>query len=373
MPRRYSLVIPLIAGVVLIGGIFFYFILHKNSRHQTFQNFINSAAYQEALEKHHSGDLDAGIKAFTDLANNAPSQDAAVQAKLKVASDLFFRNRGDDRAQAIQMYKKIISDVSVIPLQRAIAISDLMDLYNGTQDKSFARKMLFSGEPFGRFLNEADAAGYVKDKEDIEYAMRRAYEVADTLYPLSLVEFRIANWYAIALDDNLSKNDKEKQEFIQSLKEWTLKAESNLHSTLRLGYEKSKVGYIYQMDGMTRISIAKYVDDKASYQLAERSFMNGLQAFAPEDSEAHTVNFGMYLRFQYAAMLADVYGGTRKKDIENILRPIIEGPPAKFQGYPFSFFEFLKNETRRKKDILRLIKLVPEFKQVFEMRGIRYL
>ncbi|GEM_PF-3765448 len=371
--RKYLLTLFTVAILVLLVGAFFYYIMskQKNTPNQIFTNFINSTAYQDILKMHDAGDLDDAIKGFIDLENTAPSKGASIQAQLKVAYDLFFRNQGDDRSRSAQLYKQIITDQSAYSLQRVLAISDLMD--NSILDKKFARTVAFKGEPFEKFLIEAISLGYDKNDSDIAYATRRAYETAEEIYPLSLVEFRIATWYLTELNNNTAKNDTARRtELVSELKWWTIMGESNLEASLQLDYEKSKLGYIYEMNGISRWGLAKHSGDLNSYELAESSFKEGLRVLTPEGSMVHTFDLGMNLRFYYAAMLAEVYGENRVSDIKSLLQPIISGPPPDFKNYPFGFFNFLKNNQSSQVHIARLIKFVPEFKQFLEMRGISY-
>lgn len=356
--------------VFLVGGGYWYLTRYRPQQAQ--REFI--VAYQKAHALHDQGKINESIPAFEEALKIAPMKNEAIQTKLKIANDIFSRNQGDDRINAVAMYKEIINDSLVSPFQRMITISDLMDLYNGTQDDNFAQTVIFNGEPFGKFLNEAAALGYGGEPA-VLYAERRAYETADQLYPLALAEFRIANWYTVALLGGEMKGKKPQADWITALTKWTEKGEANIPATLRAGYEKSKIVVMYQLDGMARRSMARYGDKH--YDLAEAAFKRALQV-ATEEKSFGTFSLSMFARFHYAAMLAEVYGESRRADIERLLDGIIN-VPAEFKNSYFVFYDFLKNEAGsehdshfHKQDLVRLSKIVPQFRAFLAARGIHY-
>ena len=360
MPLRQTILVFL-AFLIIIGGSVWYIRMYVPQK----QSMEYQTKYADAMESHHSGDYDASITGFNSALEAAPGKSYAVQTKFKLAFDLYARNRGDDRTTAVQMYKDIISDTSVQGFQRAIAISDLMDIWNGSHDNQFAKDVIFSGQPLGSFL----------ENDDVELAVRKSYEMADALSPLSLVAFRVAGWYSGQLRD-ADVRSPEKEAFISELKRWTEKGESLIPSALRLGYEKSKIGYIYQMQGLSRRTIAQFTD--GNDVPAEAAFKRGLDVLAEDENDMHSYNVGLYLRFHYAAMLAEVYGDARKSDIEELLAPMV-APPLQFRNYNLSFYEFLKNEQEgshdmhgHKGDIILLSKMSPAFDSFLSERGLKF-
>lgn len=357
-----------VALVLLIAGGYWYFARYRPQQAQR----AYSKAVSTANEFHHEGKVDEGIAAYEEALKLAPTQGSATYIKLKIAYDVFVRNQGNDRRKAVEMYKEIILNEKEYAFQRASSISDLMDLYNATHDEEFARDVIFSGEPFEKFVAEAQRLGY---RNDLEYAVRRAYEVADDLYPLSLSELRIAAWYLGALDSGRA-NAQQHAEFLAQLKKWTEKAEANLPAYLRLGFEKSKIGYLHQLDGLDRRALAKYGDK--NYAPAEAAFKDALDVLATSPKGVHEFGVAMFVRFHYAGMLSEIYGTQRRGDIEELIRGIVN-IPGEIKDYPFPFYEFLKNEVGsehdvhgHKQDILRLRTLVPEFKTFTDRLGIRY-
>lgn len=350
--------IVLLAVVTVGAALFMNDYLFKKAN----KEFV--ADYKTALQQHDAGNLDESISDFNELIKKAPTVSKATQSKLKLAFDMFSRNQGDDRENAIAIYKEIILDTSVSPFQRALTINDLLDLYQGTQDQKFAREVIFKGEPFGSFYQNGN----------LELAVRKAYEMADGFYPLSLTHFRIADIYASSLG-NKKVSEESKDRYLTELRKWTEKGDTYLPQSLLLSYEKSKLAYIYQLQGMNREAIAIYTDK--NYSKAESAFKNGLEVIAPED-ELHSYGIGLFLRFHYAAMLARMDKETRKEDIKNLILPIINRP-NKFQDKYFFFDDFLKNETAashdshgHKQDLIELTIIVPELKNFLASRGIKY-
>lgn len=359
---RTKYFVILLVFLVLGGGGYWYF---KVYRPQQLSKAYRQA-YRQAHTSHDAGDFGKSIPGFEAALRLAPTVSAATQTKLKIAFDIFFRNKGNDRIQAVDMYKQIIDDQQVSRFQRAIAISDLLDLYNGTHDESFARNVIFAG-PFASYIQNGD----------VELAARKLYEYADELYPLALVELRIANWYSSQLNNTNNLSNSEKEDYLLEVIKWTEKGGRVLPVNLAsIPYEKSKIGYIYQMLGLARRTIAK--NGNKDYSASEEAFKKGLEVLATEDT-VHTYDLSLYLKFHYAAMLAETFRDERKNDISKFVKDIIAPPPAKYAGYPFGFYEFLKNETGsehdehgHKKDIIRLKSMVPEFAEYLQKKGLNF-
>lgn len=368
MWQNYIKLALILILLLVVGGGYWYFSIYQPGKFLAGWN----VEYKTASELHHDGKIDEAIQAFSKLAEEAPTKGGEVQAKLKLAFDTFVRNRGNDRVSAVGIYKEIIVDESAPAYQRAIAVSDLMDLYNGTHDNNFARNVVFKGEPFEQYIKEARELNY---KSDIDFAVRRSYEFAEILYPLSLAEFRIAGWYFGALDSGLATTE-QKKELLSKLEEWTLKGEENLPQTLLLNYEVTKIGYIYETQALARRALAR--NGKGDYSLAEMAFEKALEAITVNGEDYHVAGMGAYIRFHYAAMLADVYGKTKIKEIAALLNPIFN-ISTQWANLPSGFYEFLKNEASsehdthgHKKDLIILSQMVPEFKSFLDSKGIRY-
>ena len=122
---------------------------------------------------------------------------------------------------------------------------------------------------------------------------------------------------------------------------------------------------MYQVRAMNLRDLADF--STHNYAPVDRAFQDALSIIAPED-EIHTHGMGMYIRFHYAAMLAQMYGEQRERDIVWLLSSITESP-TKFPDYPFPFYTFLRTEVGHdhdkhghKKEIIRLTDFSPEFR-----------
>lgn len=372
MKRNLYLGTVAILLVLLVGAGYWYFTSYRPRQAEVaFQRYLEVLRAADVL--HHEGRLDEAIAAFEETLRVAPTQGSQTYVKLKIAYDTYVRNQSDDRIRAVQMYKDIIMDERMYPFQRASALSDLLDLYYATDDEDFLRTAILRGEPFEKFIDEAQALNY---SADLAYALRRAHEMGEELYPLTLAEFRIAGWYLGALGSGRA-TAAQVPELLGEARRWTELGEANMPVYQTLGFEKSKIGYAYQLNAHARRGLARYGDGSRNYALAEEAFQSALRALAPE-SEVHAVGIGMFVRFHYAAMLAEVYGESRRADIERLMREVAV-VPAEFRAYSFPFYEFLENETSHehdahghRQDLVRLSQMVPQFRTFLEARGIRY-
>lgn len=345
-----STIVALTFGAVLLWQFF----LYPSRPSQTVDKNIQ---FSNAVQLLNKNKLDDAVVAFEQLVSSAPNKTQTKKTRAVLAFTLFMRNQGDDRRQAVAILKEIITDKSATPFERADATMRLLSFYSGTRDEAFARELIFKGAPFESLLNG-----------DVPLAIRRAYETADNLYPLSLVEFHIAYWYEVAY---LSAPKDERPVLLQELRRWTKKGETNLPAFLVLGYPKSTIGRAYEMLAADRTAIATYTD--RNFVPAEAAFKEALAYLESARGELAGWNIELFTRFYYANMLAKAYGGSRKSDIASLLMPVIGEPPEQFKGYRFLFFDWLqKPDPLLKTRFRRLAALVPEFHDFLQERGIQY-
>ena len=349
-------------AVSLIGlGIFWYV-----NKEQEMRAAERMKEYNKADELHHEGKFDESILAFSNLLNEPTTISLETKTKFKLAFDLFSRNQGDDRQKAATILKEIIKNEEVSRFQRAWAINDFLDWYQGTQNKTIARELIFDGEPLEKF--------YVESSGDIELSLRKTYEFSVSLFPTPLATFRVARWYGNKLTEEGGTLSKEiRDEYINQLKTWSGRGGMTVQQMGIYQYENNKIGYIYQMKAMTDADVARF--SSGDYSAAEESFKMGLAALSPED-DLHSYGLGLFLRFHYASVLARVYGKERIGDINEILQTIVNRP-AQFSKSYFFFDDFLKNELGsehdehgHKKDMVLLAKLVPKFNSFLLSKGI---
>lgn len=356
-----------LAVVFFLVGLWYWNTYGPLSEEVAFQRELDRAE-----EAHHIGKTEEALDSFLKAAEMAPSQYAEIQLKFQIAYELFARNSGDDRAQAARTLKGIINDSEISPFQRAIAVHELVTL-SFVGDQQFNNEM-FSGEPLGGFLKEAESLVYRRVQS---YAIRRTYEMAEELFPLSMSEFQIAAWYAGALESGFIKDEAQRQEFLSELRKWTEKGEANLAFSLNLPYEASRKGELYQ-----RNAVARYVlfrNGIGSFTQVEELFKKGLNAVAPaiQGGDVHAFGMGAYLRYHYAAAVAEQYGDGRKEDIGALLDPIINPPTGMerglkdFSGFMYGVVNRGTHEHHRR-DILLLAGLIPEFKSKLEAWGVNF-
>ena len=365
MFKKKVLYLGAVVILVLIVLVSTYWYFGIERPRQIGNEFIDK--YQTAYELHNAGRVQESVDAFYNILKIAPSKEMETQIKFMIAFNTLFRNQNDDKIRAIQMYKDIIADASVESIQRAIAINEMISF--SENDERFAREVIFKGEPFEKYLKEARSLDY---EAIIPYAIRRASEFAETLHPISLNEFAIAQWYSGAIVSGKVKNEMQRKELISKLKEWTEKGEQNLSEMLNIGYPRSKIGLVYYLNALARKNLTE-LGNIGNYSTVEDLFKKSLEIFESENN-IYSYSLSLYTRFYYAAMLANVYGSNRKSDIEKILNPVIMGPPKQWKDYNFSFYEFLKNNISQfnKSYINNLIKIIPKLKTVLSAKGIDY-
>lgn len=371
MEKRYSSIIILFVVLALIGsGSFYWFLkIQPQKRREVF-----SQEYRAARLSNNAGRINEALVSYERALEAAPSQSSSIQIEMERATTLFLRNEGNDRIQAVEILRSIIVNHAVHPRQRAFAVTDLMYLFQPAQSDPVVRGAIFNGDPFGKFLNEARIVGY---RDDVAYAARLAFEFAETLYPLSINELNIAQWYFGELE--IETDQKKLQEVLSQVRYWTTRAEENFAEAQKIGYAKEKLALMAQINALARRYLAAFGGSKEDYARAENLFESALRTLDPEIGSVYSYDVGLFIRLRYAGMLAQVYGAKRLSDIQKLLEPITVGPPAQWRNHRFFFYEFMRNQVNPfydpygpKKDILRLIILVPEMRESLAQRGIVY-
>jgi len=316
----------------------------------------------DALHLHNRGNIDESIKAFEAVQDGELSIDR-VYWRMMLARNLTRRNKGDDRTTGIQTYKDIAINTSVFPNQRALSLSVLLDRYNGTRDTD-ALKNIFLGEPLAKFLIN----------DDYDLAIRKSYEYANSIRPISILEYQAGMWYAQKLrEGNISQEDKEK--YIKELQVILERGEALEPDIEKYSSIPHFVSWTYDIKALDLAALAEATDK--NYKKAEDTFKRALSIETGFSAYTEWLNHNLRLRYYYAAFLASTEGKNRLADIDNLLGLFWDIPDG-FENYPFSIYEYWENVAKEpkdslpKKDMLKLVEVSPVFREYLASRRIEF-
>src|SRR3989344_46122 len=205
-PRRAIWMYAGLVIILLVGiGAWYYSYSSMN---------LFTTIYKNALKVHRSGDYTAAIAIFNQAANEAPDKGAEGRAREMVAFEMFLRNEGSDRDQAIQIYKEINNALEGSTLQETATtiqqyiekgdanVSNLQYQPSNMARQYFYRAMALSVS--GRTLNNVSL-------EDREAAYRAALaqggvgENADPQLRTVMMQIRL-NYAIFLLISNFPEN-----------------------------------------------------------------------------------------------------------------------------------------------------------------------
>lgn len=350
MEKRYYIATVTIVLLLLASYVVFLYIPALKSEKRL----------TDALRSHNAGDLDGSIQKF-ESADSGSMTPNGVYVRLFLARNLSRRNKDDDRTRAIQIYKDTAQNTSIAVNQRALSLSLLLDRYNGTRDSETLKK-IFSGEPLEKFLTNGD----------YNLAIRKSYEYASSIRPLSLIEYQIGNWYGQQLR-NGKISQSEKEQYIGELRSAIARGEALEPDIDKFSSVRHYVSHTYRVKALDQVALAEATN--TSYENAESTFRYALSITSTSETAIEWLNHDLRLRYDYAAFLARTDGKNRLADIKDLLDPLFN-PPKELDSYPFSIYEYFKNVANEpensilRKDMVSLAKVYSPFANYLPGLGV---
>jgi hypothetical protein len=283
----------------------------------------------------------------------------------------FDYDRAGDFKKGVPLFKQVILDPQTSPQIKAESIARLTNTYYRGGWKELAQEIFNdSRAPFATALG----TGSLTDSHDLSRAINSLNEIANKTYPLSYLYYTDASWYAaritaldsdafkrvqsdIATGDALSAKEATMSDFIPGSFSFDFYSAGNLARF-------NAMTLMAQQDGQLAATVAK-------------DYAELMDTFARYPDHHALQSIEKYVRFYYAAFLANFYGETEKTDITDILRPTFSSVDGldKINGYsiwPFYERELSKPEGEQganAKSILKLASVVPEFNDFLVSKG----
>jgi hypothetical protein len=315
-------------------------------------------ARKEALDAYNSGDRSKTIATYEKLVDKLSLMDN-IRAKAMIAYQLFARNEGSDRAEAVKIYKDLIGDLKNPPLARAIVLDDLADL------------LAFSSEEFIREnFNEAPYSTYfpkLGEPFNSRVFAIGLWKYSDELYPNALAKFSIVYTQShLFISDSLPKSI-DKIAFANELNKTIVDGNGLLKDKI---YENSRMIEMYMYRAIGIGNVAKILKN---YTLAEQEDAYKL---ALSEGEKYAVSVygvkNLYrIRFYYATFVKKNFGEDRVNDIVQILKPYSTEEAISSDTLKNYYQSLLKQPDTYpvKQQVFILAKVSPDFKKYLQTIG----
>ncbi len=335
---RVAFRLTLILLVVAIsGGVYYWYALYyKGNATMT----LFGKNYEEAHTLHHSGDLNGSIDAERSLIIEAQDSNTKFHLNAMLAFDLWNRNEGNDRTEALQIYKTFLADTSSSPANIAAALDDIGFLI-ASRDRTFYETN-FKEAPYNSFLPATSTS------EDMRLVAINFFLLSDQKYPNSLANYSAAYLYSGFLTNNFIPNGMTKETLATRIQELIKRGDMSKSS---LVYEPSHVARqrLYRAISMNASS---RVLKNIAVQEREMAFQDALPKVGEDEESYQTRGVFMQARFFYANFLLEFYGNERISDIKLTLQKFSEATADSFQNVIIRNF-FSDLATRSDSDFLK--------------------
>lgn len=359
MGRPNYFVVTIVVVILITAGGWFVLVKMKDIRN----NIFFQSHTEITQSSHQVGNYDESVDKYENLLKVAPSPTAATKTKAFLAYDLFQRNQGDDRKNAINLYKEIASDQSLPVSTKVLYLNDLAGLIPG-MDSDFIYAN-FSDFPIKIELSKLSGA-YGSTKVAIDFL-----ENLDKLYENSYTKLSLATNYNVLLANNeLSGTIKEEMaskvlEYVKNA-EPLLEKDTYRNSTVALQYliRARAIAYANKVLA-SKESTPKEMED--NYLLAIRK----AEENASNDVNARSVF--MQAHYYHALFFFLYPGNDRDVNIRKTLGVFAEAikNPVSYK-LTRAFFHMINNlpdTDSAKKNSIRLANISPEFKEFLKSVG----
>lgn len=353
-----------IMGVLLILGIALgvYYYRYTMQVAAEAQRAQFKVAYEAFEAPHHAGNVDESIPIARQLILDAPSPSWEAKAKILLAYDLFVRNQGEDRKEAYAIYKAAASNENVTPLFRALALADMAFTIQMSGDESLARIYIFNDLPYSQLLT--DAGG------NVNIALRRVYELSDSMYPNAFAKIQIALLYGQQLTSGEIMTEPMREETAQLIQKSLKDADPLL------------VGFPYEGGKMAQLYLSRAVALWTSSSVLHNVGLDELQAAqnkviktANEAGDVHGKMVANLARLFSAIVLYTETGVTREDELREMLKSLALEVTSATDFSRDSTMGYLGGIAQRpesnviKKQIAALAGISPEFKVLLQQSG----
>ncbi len=177
-----------------------------------------------------------------------------------------------DEVEAHSILKELAVDSQYPNDVRYMAINYIVNDYELAPDYEYAKKYIFTGEPYKSFLQE----------DDIELAIRRLNEWSDEILPNVIANYRIAKWYASQIYQNPSLPSSQRAEILGAMNERLTKADELFAQYKSIMTDRS-IGLAYELKARTIYMAGESGYKEKARDLFEESH-NALKFVSPSDS-----------------------------------------------------------------------------------------
>lgn len=257
------------------------------------------------------------IENLNEQLKNVQSKEQEARLRRSIADNTM----RSDTAGAYQMLRDIAANASYPALERAIAIQSMGDIFlnRTSQSASFAKQYIFAGQPYASFVDYS----IVSEEQQTWDGIQKLYEYANSIAPTPISEYRIAQWYAAAAQDDETN--------ITNAKEHLAKGNNLLVDFItRLpAQDKHMEASAYWLKAAVSGELAILTQDSEFAQIASSTFMMARDYARSSSIDSYVVEL-LWGDLHYALFL-EKYDPVSNSDlIETILSEIVRANSSQY-------------------------------------------
>jgi hypothetical protein len=314
-------------------------------------------SFRTAQELSRQGDRSAARTAYEEALTVAQDPVQEGQIKIKIANLYQNAVENGEYRTAIPLLKEIILNESYPRITRAYALQQMTTLYFSYADPVITEE-IFRDQPF--------ASAY--DPRDIDLSYHRLLLQASSLYPLALIELRIADRSAYALSDSLLGGQPETSAQLQNYRDDIAFRLANANRDIeRIKFDENEKGGLPAILQRKAIVVARLAAAGEDFGDWEQSFEDLLALHSlrgPQSGDGYAI-------FHYARFLARIGGEARHDDVRALLAKLHGENVAVYKGSKFEVY--VRNEKDNvlgvKSDFVLLASIDPDFKAYLKGLG----
>ncbi|HVM73617.1 MAG TPA: hypothetical protein VMU13_01925 [Candidatus Paceibacterota bacterium] len=308
----------------------------------------NNTSFATGYQDLHSGDFSNGKQALSEALNQVTdsTQKYIVEFNLVYADEQL-----GDYSDAISLDKDIVANTSNWPIMQAYALQELGTIhYDNLQDNSITKE-IFTGDPYSSFYSATSSP---------EKAYENLDAYAASIYPLGIVESRLAMAYVGELRDDLhyATSTLQGAAKVNQIKQAVRAANAYIDSVKDDPVASIDTSTVYAYNGAALADLA--VAGAADPQQAEDAFKSAIQFTA-----ARGLPPGESTNVMYAVFLQSMYGKSRIADIDQVLAPFSSSSPTSTKPAAQNFLISVRADPLEifwHKPIIKLANIDPSFK-----------
>lgn len=331
--------------VVIVMGVYFAYAWYQtnilgddSSENPSLADRNTDERFLAATADAQNLNMEAASARYRELAES--EQDPILKRRYTILEGFSLNNSGNYQS-GIKLLKSVVADPEATDQVRAEALIAMLHVYYRSVGVEILQEIFNDGGIYAEAMGEGD----LNNLADLEEAVINLYRTASDYYQYAFTQYALANAPSVFVLNNPDASEDAISEAIETARTYVNKGDVLLDIEMRSGlYVNDEENVIRDLLFMamhlrlhTLETIARKKEDYReiveSYYPRVIEFYNDFDYLAVKSLEA-------YVRFYYAAYLADVYGEDRAAEIRTVLQPIYDSN-ADWQsvvGYSFGPF-----------------------------------